>query len=100
MASSFFFLVFAYYGQSGWAVANLHPGRSCGADRFGAFRDRRDRLRGPLGMGQGKTPEPNPRTGTFLELPQNWDTLCNDAWGRTVLVMRESPLPGLAAHQN
>ena len=23
MASSFFFLVFAYYGQSGWAVANL-----------------------------------------------------------------------------
>jgi len=23
VASSFFFLVFAYYGQSGWAVANL-----------------------------------------------------------------------------
>jgi len=31
VASSFFFLVFAWYGQSGWAVANLHPGRSCGA---------------------------------------------------------------------
>ena len=44
-------------------------------------------------MGQG-TPEPNPRTGTFLELPQNRDTLCNDAWGRTVPVIRESPLPG------
>lgn len=45
VASSFFFLVFAYYGQS------------CGADRFGGFRDRR-----------------NPRTGTFMEtteLPQN-----------------------------
>ncbi len=53
----------------------LHPGRSDGADRFGGFRDRGDRLRRSLGMGQG-TPEPNPRTGTFLKLPQNWDTLC------------------------
>jgi len=110
VASSFFFLVFAYYGQSGWAVANLvvaaasmgfvlpfanfildttftlfrrlirrekwyqahrshvyqrmtdlgmtlHPGRSRGADRFGGFRDRRDRLRRSLGVEQG-TPEP------------------------------------------
>jgi len=72
VASSFVFLVFAWYGQS------------CGADRFGGFRSRRDRLRGPMGAGQGKTPEPNPRTGTFIELPQNWDTLCNDAWGRPV----------------
>ena len=39
VASSFFFLVFAYYGQS------------CGADRFGGFRDRGDRLRRSLGMG-------------------------------------------------
>jgi len=124
-SSFFFFLVFAYYGQSGWAVANLvvaaasmgflvlpfanfildttftlfrrliwrekwhqahrshfyqrmtdlgmtlHPGRSCGADRVGAFRGRRDRLRRSLGMGQG-----NPKTGTFMEtteLPQNRD---------------------------
>jgi len=29
----------------------LHPGRSCGADRFGGFRDRRDRLRRSLVMG-------------------------------------------------
>ena len=53
--------------------SGLHPGRPCGADRFGSFRDRRDRLRRPLDMWQG-TPEPNPRTGTFLELPQNRDT--------------------------
>ncbi len=30
---------------------SLHPGRSCGADRLGDFRDRRDRLRRSLGMG-------------------------------------------------
>jgi UDP-N-acetylmuramyl pentapeptide phosphotransferase/UDP-N-acetylglucosamine-1-phosphate transferase len=106
VASSFFFLVFSYYGESGWAVANLvvaaasmgfvlpfanfildttftlfrrlirrekwyqahrshfyqrmtdlgmtlHPGRSCGADRFGGFGGRGDRLRRSLGIGQG-----------------------------------------------
>ena len=57
MASSFFFLVFAYYG------------RSCGADRVGGFRGRGDRLRGALGMGQGKTPEP----GRSCELSLNRD---------------------------
>ncbi len=39
VASSFFFLVFAWYG------------RSCGANRFGSFGGRRDRLRRSLGMG-------------------------------------------------
>jgi hypothetical protein len=99
VASSFFFLVFAYYGQSGWAVANLHPGRYCGADRFGGFRGRGDRLRRSLGMGEG-TPEPNPRTGTFLELPQIRDTLCNDAWGRPVPIpweFQERPGSGVSS---
>ena len=57
----------------------LHPGRSCGANRVGGFRDRGDRLRGPLGMGQGTRDgsaariDPqggeDRRTGTFLRTP-------------------------------
>jgi Glycosyl transferase family 4 len=47
----------------------LHPGRSCGADRFGGFRDRGDRLRRSLGTGQGKTAE----QGRSCELPLNRD---------------------------
>jgi len=135
VASSFFFLVFAWYGQSGWAVANLvvaaasmgflvlpfanfildttftlfrrlirrekwyqahrshfyqrmtdlgmtlHPGRSCGADRFGGCRNRGDRLRRSLGMEQGKTAE----QGRSCELPLNRDRPINPETPANVL---------------